>query len=718
MTTIAEAFTLAVAAHESGRVDEAVGILHAILEVSPDHPGCLHLHGIIAKTAGDDDGAADYFSRAIVAAPHIPDLHHLLGVCQHRRGRLENAAVSLERALALAPDNAAVLVDLGRVRIDQNRVTDALDLFRAALAVEPTLLPAMSNLGNALLVLDRYEEAIPSFHQAIAIDPTHALAHSSLGSALNALGRYDEATACFQRALEIDPGHPLSHNGLGLIHLARNQPGQALAHFERAVALAADYIDAHVNAGLALLELDRPTEAIDRIRQALALKPDNVMSLNNLGNALKDHGRLAEAMESYVRALAVEPDYLLAHTNLLMCMHYSPETSPAAIAATARRWADRVGAHASPETRKAVDPKGRLRIGFLSADLINHPVGYFIAPVLEHHDRVGTEVTCYCDSPRPDAMTNHLRAASDRWRSTVGMSDEAVAALVREDGIDILVDLSGHAGGTRLPVFARRPAPVQVTWIGYCGSTGLAAMDYILADDHVVRPGEEHLFTETVWRLPGTYLCYGPPRGVSVEVSPLPAADGHPPTFGSLNNRVKITPHVVALWARALSAVPGSRLLLKSFQYGDPGVREGLRAAFASHGIAGDRLILEARSPWPGLFTTYHRIDVALDTFPFGGGITTLEALWMGVPVVTLDCDRWAGRVSETILHAVGLGEMVATDPDDYVARAAALVADLPRLADLRAGLRTRLLTSPMCDGKGFAARIEAAWRAMTRAAA
>ncbi|HEY0834275.1 MAG TPA: hypothetical protein VGE72_10250, partial [Azospirillum sp.] len=451
--------------------------------------------------------------------------------------------------------------------------------------------------------------------------------------------------------------------------------------------------------------------------RALALDPALAGAMIDRASALLDDGRIAAAIAECRRALAVAPDNADCHSNLLLTLQYSPDHTAADLLAEHRAWNERHGRpravhiarHANPP-----DPERRLRVGYVSADLGYHPVGYFLAPVLPAHDRRAVEVFCY-SAKREDGLTRRLRAAADHWRPIHGLDEAAVAAMIAADGIDILVDLAGHTGGNRLTVFARKPAPVQATWAGYVGTTGLSAMDALIADARHMPPGTEPTAVERVVRLPDGYVCVLPREGAP-DVGPLPAlANGHV-TFGCFNNRVKLSAPTLALWARLLNRLPTARLLLKTHQFDDPRVCAHLLAEFAGLGGDAARVDLSGRAEHADLPGWYNRVDVALDPFPYSGGLTTLEALWMGVPVVTLGGgDRFCSRHSAGHLTVAGLERCIAPDADAYVDRAAGLAGDLPGLAALRSGLRARMAASPLCDGERFARNLETVYREMWR---
>ena len=429
-------------------------------------------------------------------------------------------------------------------------------------------------------------------------------------------------------------------------------------------------------------------------------------------------GQREAALDAYRQGLSLDQDgHLGMHSDLLLVLNYQGGGTPMQMLAEARAFGEKAARKAVPFIHhdNEPDPVRRLRVGLVSGDLGQHPVGFFLQNLLENIDPDRLELFAYETSERRDALNQRLRHAVHTWRdaSCLKMSDEALALQIRADGIDILIDLAGHTGKNRLPVFAWKPAPVQVSWLGYLGTTGLDAMDYLLADAWAVQEGEEEQFVERPWRLPEAYVCFSPPE-IPVEAGPLPALERGSITFGCFNNLNKINDRVVACWARLLKAVPGARLYLKTKYLGAAGMGEKLTALFADYGIAPSRLVLEGRfASHEAHFLAYHQVDIALDPFPYPGITTTVEALWMGVPVLSMKGDRFISHQGETILHNAGLPEWIASDEEDYVAKAAAFARDTQRLANLRAGLRGRLLASPLCDAPRFARHFEEAMRGM-----
>ena len=606
------------------------------------------------------------------------------GLAQHRAGRVSEAEAEYMRVLAAQPDHPDALHLLGVIAHQVGHNERAVELIQRAIAGNPKVAAFHSNLVNALLATARFDEALDAAERAVALDPRAPGAHNNLGTVLKDLGRHDEAIAAHRTSLELRP----------------------------------DYADGHYNLANALKEEGQLQQAVDMYRRAIELKPDYPQAYTNLGITLKEMGLLDEAFAAYRRALDLKPDFALAHSNLLFSLEYDPGRDRAAIFAEYKRWD---ALHAAPLLAEAAphgnlrDPDKRLRVGLVSGNFRRHPVGFFITSILEAHNKSLIELFCYSTNPHSDGWTERIGAAADSWRDVGAMSDAALAALVREDAIDILVELSGHASGHRLLAFARKPAPVQVKWVGgQFNTTGMAAIDYFLTDRVESPPGDEDWYVEQLVRLPDAYTCYTPPD-YAPDVGPLPALERGHVTFGCFNNLTKINPQVVAVWSEILQRVEGSRLVLKTKQLGDDSVAARYREMFEGHGIAADRVDLLGQSEHAELLALYGGIDIALDPFRYCGCLSTCEALWMGVPVATLPGETFAERHSASFLTVVGLDDWIVGSTADYVDLVERRCADLDDLAGLRDGLRARVRNSPLCDYDGFARNLEAAYRDMWR---
>ncbi|UQV47316.1 tetratricopeptide repeat protein [Janthinobacterium lividum] len=462
--------------------------------------------------------------------------------------------------------------------------------------------------------------------------------------------------------------------------------------------------------GAALHEQRRSREALPCMQKAARLLPGDGEAQHNLGLILQELGNMTAAENACRNALAMEPGLMLAHSNLILMQNYHSRATPAKRLAEARRFGLEVSRLASaPFTAWSCSKQPqRLRIGMVSADLRNHPVGLFLEALLAALDPRRVELIAYPTVLHADLVTARLRPHFAAWRPISGLDDATAAHLIESDGVHVLFDLGGHTGNNRLPVFAWHPAPVQVSWLGYFATTGMAEMDYLLADPYVAPLGEEGEFTETLWRMPDSYLCFSEPRD-DVQVTSLPALSQAYVTFACFNNLAKMNDAVVALWSRVLKAVPDSRLLLKTKQLDDAAVRARTLARFAAHGIGAERLCMEGTATRIGMLQAYQRVDIALDPFPYPGGTTSMETLWMGVPIVTRRGTHFLSHLGESILHNAGLPDWIASDDDDYVAIARRHAADIHALAALRGRLRQQVVASPLYDGPRFAYHFEAA---------
>jgi predicted O-linked N-acetylglucosamine transferase (SPINDLY family) len=588
------------------------------------------------------------------------------------------------------------------------RLAAAEQIYRQILESEPSNADAIHLLGVLAHQAGNHAVAVEYIERAIGLKGNVAVFHNNLGEAFRAMHRFAEAVACYRRALELTPEYAGAHSNMGAAFNDQGKLDEAAACFRRALELMPDCAEAQNNLGYVFWDQGKLDEAAESCRLALEKDPWFAKAHSNLGNVLKDQGKLDEAITCYRRALELKPEYSNGHSNLLSTLHYCAGVTPASLAEAHaefdRRHAAPLGG-ATARRENARDAHGQPRLGFVSPDLGQHPVGYFLVGVLENLSQAGQETICYSDRVVKDDLTHRLQAAASQWHDVMGMSDERLAEQIRSDRIDILFDLAGHTAHNRLLTFARKPAPVQITWIGYEGTTGLAAMDYLLADRFMIPEGSERYYRERVLRMPDGYLCYDPPDA-AVPVGPQPSLEKGYATFASFSALAKVTPEVVAIWAEILRRAPTARLVLKCRGLGDPTVRRRYLDLFAARGVGPQRLEMLPPSSHADYLATYHQVDIVLDSFPFSGSTTTCEALWMGVPVVTCPGETFASRHSLSHLSNVGLTETIARDLDEYVELAVSLANDLPRLAALRAVLREQMAASPLCDGKRFAANL------------
>jgi len=607
-----------------------------------------------------------------------------LALEHYGNGRLRDTEALCRQILDVEPKHADALHLLGVLAHQAGRNVDAVALLRGAIASKPQSAEYHSNLGVVLTALGRVDEAAVACRQALALNPNFAEAHYNLGNALRDAGRFDQAADAYRQALTIKLDYPQAHNNLGNV----------------------------------LREMGEFDQAESAYRDALFFKPDDAHARSNLANALKDMGRLDEAIDAHRLAVETAPTSAEIHSNLILTLHYAANADAGVILSECRRWNTR---HAEPlreRVRQHENDRSHarpLRVGFVSPDLRTHSVACFLLPLLEVRDKKVVHATCYATATKTDAVTDRLRAASDAWYSLVSLSDDRAAQRVREDQIDILVDLSGHGANNRLLMFARKPAPVQITYLGLVGTTGLATMDYRLTDSFVDPSEGESFGTERLIRMPDTAWCFAPLSG-RPPISQLPAVTNGYVTFGSFNSLAKVTPDVLDCWVRILQQVPGSRIILKDVALRAAEVVARTRRFFIERSIGPERLelLIDDRSQLQHL-SQYDHVDIALDTFPCPGMATTCEALWMGVPVITLAGLHDRSRVGASLLTNAGLPEFVASTPEAYVQFAATLGADLSRLANLRTTMRERTQQSALMDGQRFAHALESSLRDVWR---
>ena len=564
----------------------------------------------------------------------------------------------------------------------------------------------------------RIDKAVGCYQRALGLSAGDAHMHNELGTLYQLQGDVGKAQQCYQRAAELDPDLGAAQYNLGNIFAFQGKVEQALACFRQAAAIDPNNADALTNIGNLLKDQWKLKEAEEYLGQAVSINPDHAEKVYNLGVVRNDQGRREEAVNCYRRALKLDPGNASMHSTLLSSMNYEPAVSCREQFTAASQWWEQHGASLSKRVSygNEPDPDRRLRIGYVSPDLRMHSVSYFFLPLIASHNREEVEVFCYADVMRPDETTEKIRGLSDHWCSAVRMSHKALVARIQADRIDILVDLAGHTLYNRLLVFARKPSPIQMTWLGYPNITGLPVIDYRLTDEIADPEGvSDAFYSETLVRMDQGFLCYFPPED-SPEVGGLPFNKNGFITFGSFNKLDKINEDVVATWSKILEQVPDSRLLLKNKAFTDEFTKNRYFGLFAKHGIDSKRLRMIAYIPSRREhFELYNEIDIGLDTFPYNGTTTTCEALWMGVPVVGLLGDRHASRTGASILTTLEMTELIADTPGEYVELAVSLAKYPDRVAEYRQALRNRMTTSRLCDPKGFARGMEKFFREVWR---
>ena len=635
--------------------------------------------GIRCYQQGDLIRAEQIYRQVLAVQPRNADALHLLGLVVRDRGDAEGAIHLIRKAIKIVPTFYGARYNLADTYLGMDRLAEAIDGFQRVVKLKPDYADAFNGLGIALLRSNQLQAALDAFAKALAIKPDYVEAHTNSGAVLRTLGRLAESEACHRKALEMQPKFALA-----LVNLA----------------------NLYVDQG-------RLAEAKKLCAEAIALQPQNALAHRTLGNLFLAEGLVEEAISAFEKAVALNPRDLSLHSSLLFALNYSTAHSPSAIYTAHENWGRQLMQTVVPKAapkNSCPDESKRLKLGYVSPDFRRHAVAYLIEPVLAAHNHDGFHVVCYANVAKEDEVTQRLRSMADEWRDIAGMNDAAVADMIRRDQIDILVDLAGHTAGSRLAVFAHKPAPVQVSWLGYYNTSGLPAIDYILSDPVSSPAQDAQLFVEELVRLPHTRFCYRPPE-YAPEVAKVPSITAQQVTFGSFNKLVKINHDVVAAWSQILTRIPGSRLVLKAKQFAEPDERKHWESLFLKHGVTAERLNLRGYSPHAEMLGEYADIDIALDPFPFTGGITSFEALWMGVPVVTLSGETIVGRQTASMLAVMGHHELIAHSREQYVQLAVTLANNVMRLGELRQTLRADMAHSPLCDAAGFTCDLEEVYR-------
>ena len=644
--------------------------------------------------------------------PKHPFAWKVLAVVLNQNGKINESLVASQKSVELEPNDSGAHNNLGNTLKALGRLEEAIISQKKAIALKPDYAETHYNLGATLKQFGKLEEAIVSYNKAIKLKPDYTEAHYNLGVILKVLGKLEKAEASYRQAIISKPDYVKAHNNLGTTLQELGKLEGAEKSYQQAILLRPDFVDAHYNLGITLQDLGKLKEAEKSYRQAILLKPDYAKAHNNLGNLLKQPGRLEEAFYSYNKAIEIKANYSDAYSNKNLCLNHSSLWSPLFIYKQHLEFEkqfgklENVSSHSLPLKKNNGE---RLRIGYVSADFRKHSVAFFFEPLLQNHSSNIVETFCYYNNPIVDATTKRLMVNCDHWRSIFGISNRNITNLIKKDKIDILVDLSGHTAGNSLLVFAQKPSPIQVTWLGYPNTTGLSAIDYRFTDLIADPIGEaDDLHSEKLLRLPHGFQCYQGNEKILVEKE-LPLMKCEHITFGSFNDVSKLTPEVIKIWSKILQAVPKSRLVLK-FPKLDTNTSY-YQELFVNEGIAKERTEFYKRSPnIEEHLQLYKTIDIGLDPFPYNGATTTCEALWMGVPVITLLGDRHVGRVGASILTNVDLTSFIAQDINSYIELAVEMSTKTEYLKKIRAGLRKRMQNAPLCDAVSFASDIETAY--------
>ena len=666
----------------------------------------LHRRGLVAEARTQCREILQIFPR------HFDTLH-LLGIVEYQSGRHEDADRLLAQALSIEPRSVAALSNRGVVLHELKRFEEALACYDRAVALQPDCVEALSNGANALAQLERFEEAVARYDKALAVKPDYAEAYSNRANALRHLRRFDEALASADQALahKPDDADALSHRGNALAELRRFD--DALASYDKALAVDPRLSTAWLGRGNVLLNFNRYAEAFTAFQKALEAKPDNVNAIAQLAHCHERQGRIEEAVACYDRALALKPDFADAISNRIFTLDLATHVGVAEQQGARKYWWQQIGAKTAATASllhdNAPDPARRLVLGYVSADFRRHSAAAIFRPILQNHDKAQFDIVCYSCSVAEDERTEDFRRIADTWVDASQWSDHVLADRIRADKVDILVDLSGHTAGHRLGAFARKPAPVQVTAWGHATGTGLPAIDYLFCDPVTMPQSVRHLFAEKLYDLPCIITTEPPPAGLQ-PVDPPVLSKGFV-TFGVFNRIAKVSDDAVAVWAAVLDRVPGARLLMKDGALNEGALRDLLRARFAAHGASPDRIDFLGYTPREQHLAAYAEVDICLDPFPQNGGVSTWEALHMGVPVVAKLGNVPVSRLSGAILTSIGLADWVAGSADDYVSIAVTRASMPESLRTLRHALPTTIAQSASGNSVLYTRAVEQGYR-------
>lgn len=736
MLSEAQILQQAIAFQKVGKLEQAESLYRDVLNSNPKQADALHLLGLIASNRGDLETAIQLIRQAVDSSPTSPVYVGNLGVIYRQAGRINEAIQTYRRAIELDAQNADVYFNLGKSLKLKELLTEAEAAFRTAISIQPSYTSAWLSLmsifanrydleqarevGEAACkacgpVCDLYlslgavyrrsnlnDEAIACYEQALQLQPKNVDALARLASFCFMGYRFAEGTEYLQRAINVEPESVHVLNAIGLRSKMEGDLDAAVNSYRKSIQKYPHFTTAFANLAGVLRKQGSFTESLDNVRMSVKQDSNNVETMAVEGSVLVSLGRLEEAEVCFRRAIEMRHGYRDAHDNLLMCLQYQKNTTPETLYAEHLEW-NKCYAEKHFEIRSFQhDPAGgRLRLGFVSGDLGAHPVGYFTVKLFESIDREKFSTFIYSDRVGNDDFSTRMEQSVDRWFNCASLSDEKLRAKIIDDKIDILFDLAGHTAQNRLLVFARRAAPIQVSWAGYVGTTGLKQMDYLIADRFHVPEGTDHLYSEKVLRMPDGYVTYRAPDGLP-DVTPPPCIEKKEFTFGAMCNPTKVNDRVLAAWSEILNRVPNSRLLLSYSGWMDIGNQNRVKDAFRGTGCTA-QVDFHHKSGPIELMSLYGEVDVCLDTFPYSGGLTTCEALWMGVPTVTFPGDWFAGRHSTSHMMNLGLNEFVADNVQGYIEKAVLVAANREYLIVLRQKLRNLTAQSPLCDGERFA---------------
>ncbi|MBK1694626.1 glycosyltransferase [Chromatium weissei] len=726
--------------HRAGRLDVAENLYRAVLTLNANHADAHHNLGVIEFQSQRIESGLNHLRRAVDLAPKLDGYWVSLADSLLTAELFDEAQLIVEQLRKIGQKQTAKKIS-DRIKKFSNQMPKqeeinqlvpykskkkVEDLFKQSQFFEaesfarhlveqyPKDSFSWKALGTILFKRRLFEDALEVLLKAINLNADDAELLNNLGNVLQQLNRPNEALFCYRRSLEINSDYAIVHSSIATTLSSLGLKDEAIDSHRRALALDPNSVDSLSALGTVLKEKGHLDEALKYLRKSLELNPKYAEGYNNLGTVLQELGEIDEAIFAYKRAFQLNTDLTVGYSNLLFALNYHPDKSAEEIFTEYKNFDKEVGNKGQSFWLKHAntpDPHRCLRIGYVSPDFRSHSTRYFLEPLLAHHDQSDIEITAYAELKAEDEVTAHYRQHVDHWVSTLGLSDASLTKKIREDGIDILVDLAGQTADNRLTVFARRPAPIAVSWLGYGYTTGLSAIDYFLTDEVMTPIGSEHLFAERPWRIAVPSMVYRPAMNVG-NLNSLPALESGTVTFGTLTRGIRINHHVIRVWSAILNCLPASRLMIQSGTFTTQSMQNSIIEKFSAYGIAPERLDIGCRSPAADVLRD---TDITLDCFPHNSGTTLIESIYMGVPFITLTSRPSVGRIGSMILHGAGHAEWIAHTEEEYIEKAVDLASDLPRLATIRANLRNQLEASPWRDEAGFARRVEQAYREMWR---
>ena len=707
-------FQKALAHHKANRSQKAIELYDLLLSIYPDEPELLHLKGTILGQAGKLDEGINLIQLAIKIKSDSVDYHNNLGLLLFQSGRLKPAKDAFLHAINIAPTHLPAYSNLANVFEASGQMKEAWETYNTAIKQAPENVILMQRRGFLLQKIGKLEEASKDFRRALELQPRSAEALNNLGNVLTALGQFEEAELTFKKAIRLRSDYGNAHYNLGSLLVRWRRMEEAVVRLQKAISCEADHALAFSNLAAAFNFLGQHEEAETAARQALVLAPNIPEAHNNLGVALRALGNYIGAEASYRKVVELDPTHATGHSNLIYVLDFNSNYNLRDHQAERHRWQKSHGQPLSSEIlshRNDPNPDRKLRVGYVSADFRQHSATNAFSPMIQYFDRDRFEVICYASNMVEDKITKLFRASANKWQICSRMDHHQVATLIREDCVDILVDLSGHSAENRLLAFARKPAPVQISAWGFATGTGLKVMDYFLTDQIVVPKSETKLFSETVLYLP-CHMPYNPPSP-SPAVTAAPCEENKFVTFGCYSRLEKISDDALSVWAKIFQKQKNCKLIVKSPALSHPSTISNFEKRIFDAGIDLARVELLGGDPQQIHLEKHGLIDVMLDPFPHAGGVSTADSLWMGVPVISLLGNTIAGRIGASALHALGLDEFIAADRDAYVDIAIRAIKELGAISIIRRTLRERMLRSPMGDLNGYVNAVENLYRSV-----